>query len=251
MSNPIRHHPFVQGIRGGSVVRGVLLGLALALGGVPLSACSSGGKIHLAIPDTSADIAEAMKLKDQGDTLLKDGQHLKAIDKYKEAIRKHNGFGEAWNNLGLALLRDNNRYDAQQAYTRAAELMPLDPTPMDNLGVLYMESNLPEDALRYYDQALERRPQYLPSLRGAVRAAQLLGRSEEVDLSRIKLALRVETDPAWRTMFQRQLARVQADLDDQARNSPGFGKIKPAADLRSEVETTHAEAGVVTPRTDE
>jgi tetratricopeptide (TPR) repeat protein len=205
-------------------------------------------------PDTSANMAQAMKLKDQGDALLKEGKHLKAIEQYKEAIRKHNAYGEAWNNLGLALLGDNNRYDAQQAYIRAGELMPLDPTPMDNLGVLYMEANLPEDAIKYYEQALERRPQYLPSLRGAVRAAQLIGRSEEADLTRIKMGLRLEVDPTWRTMFQRQLARVQADLDDQARNSPGFAKPKQGertGGLRSDAEPPQIEAGVVTPRSDQ
>lgn len=214
-----------------------------------LSGCASKG-ITFAPPDTAADIAAAMKLKDQGDELYKEGEHLKAIEKYKEAIRKNSSYGEAWNNLGLALVRDNNRYDAQQAYVRAGELMPLDPTPMDNIGVLYMEANLPEDALRYFEMALERRPQYLPSLRGAVRAAQLIDRSEEADLAHIKMGLRIETDATWRTMFQRQLARVQADLDDRARNSPGFSmpKRRDASEAHSDAQPSHEEAGVVVPR---
>lgn len=217
-----------------------------------LSGCASRG-IKIDIPDTAADMAEAMKLKDQGDQLYKEGKHLQAIEKYKAAIRKNSGYGEAWNNLGLALVRDNNRYDAQQAYIRAGELMPLDPTPMDNIGVLYMEANLPEDALKHFEMALERRPQYLPSLRGAVRAAQLIDRSEEADLTHIKMGLRLETDPTWRTMFQRQLARVQADLDDQARNSPGFStpKRRPPGETHSDAEPTREEAGVVVPRADQ
>lgn len=233
-------------------IRVILPFVLLAASGVALSAlsgCASKG-IKLDIPDTAADMAEAMKLKDQGDQLYREGNHLQAIEKYKAAIRKNNSYGEAWNNLGLALLRDNNRYDAQQAYVRAGELMPLDPTPMDNIGVLYMEANLPADALKYYEMALERRPQYLPSLRGAVRAAQLIDRSEEADLAHIKMGLRLETDPTWRTMFQRQLARVQADLDDQARNSPGFSrpKPKPPGETSSNAEPSHEEAGVVVPR---
>jgi tetratricopeptide (TPR) repeat protein len=238
-------------------MRGVLpfvLIAAFGVGTLPaLSGCVSKG-IKIPIPDSSADIAEAMKLKDRADRLFKDGKHLEAIEQYKAAIRKNSTYGEAWNNLGLALLRDNNRYDAQQAYIRAGELMPLDPTPMDNLGVLYMESNLPGDAIKYYEMALERRPQYLPSVRGAVRAAQLIDRSEESDLARIKMGLRLETDPTWRIMFQRQLARVEADLEDQARNSPGFARPKPSAragEMRSEAEANRVEAGVVAPRADE
>lgn len=196
-----------------------------------------------------ANIAEAMEIKIKGDKLLKDGKHLEAIEQYKAAIRKHNLFGEAWNNLGLALEQDNNRYDAQQAYARAAELSPLDPTPLDNIGVLYMNANLPEDALKFFGQALERRPQYLPSIRGAVRAAQLTDSSEEADLTRIKMGLRLETDPKWRELFQRQLARVQADIEDRERNSPGFGKLKKPGEMRTDAEPT-AEAGVVTPRMD-
>lgn len=228
--------------------------LAVAGLGVPSMLCGCASKgINFSPPDTAADIAAAIKLKDQGDELYKEGEHLKAIEKYKAAIHKNSSYGEAWNNLGLALVRDNNRYDAQQAYVRAGELMPLDPTPMDNIGVLYMEANLPEDALKYFEMALERRPQYLPSLRGAVRAAQLIDRSEEADLAHIKMGLRLETDPNWRTMFQRQLARVQADLDDQARNSPGFStpKRRPPGETHSDAEPAHEEAGVVVPRGDQ
>jgi tetratricopeptide (TPR) repeat protein len=214
-----------------------------------LGACA-GKKLSNIIPDTSANVAEAMTLKREADVLYKDGEHLDAIEKYKAAIKKHPGFGEAWNNLGLALERDNNRYDAQQAYVRASELMPQDPKPMDNLGVLYMNTNLPEDALKYFEKALERVPQYLPSIRGAVRAAQLIDRSEESDLARIKMGLRLETDPKWRHLFQRQLARVQADLEDRDRNSPGFGSPRRNGKENQAVPTDAApsEAGVVTPR---
>ncbi len=225
----------------GAIVLGT--GLTTGLGG-----CASKGTIDDNLfPEVN--IAEAMELKIKGDKLLKDGKHLEAIEQYKAAIRKHSTFGEAWNNLGLALERDGNRYDAQQAYARAADLSPLDPTPMDNIGVLYMNANLPGDALGYFEKALERRPQYLPSIRGAVRAAQLTDRSEESDLVHIKMGLRLETDPKWRELLQRQLARVQADIEDRERNSPGFGKLKKPGEMRSDVEPT-AEAGVVTPRMD-
>ena len=223
----------------------LVMGACLVSG---LGGCASKGKIDDNLfPEVN--IAEAMELKIKGDKLFKDGKHLEAIEQYKAAIRKHSTFGEAWNNLGLALEQDNNRYDAQQAYARAAELSPLDPTPLDNIGVLYMNANLPEDALKFFEQALERRPQYLPSIRGAVRAAQLTDRSEEADLARIKMGLRLETDPKWRELFQRQLARVQADIEDRERNSPGFGKLKKPGEMRSDAEPT-AEAGVVTPRMD-
>lgn len=200
----------------------------------------------------AAATAEAIDLKVEGDKLFKDGKHLEAIDKYKESIRKNSFYGDAWNNLGLALEKDNNRYDAQRAYQRSAELMPLNPMPMDNLGVLYMKSNLPEDAKRYFVMALERRPQYLPSVRGAVRAAQLLGDSEEADLERIKMGLRLETDPKWRELFERQLARVKADIEDQQRNSPGFSSpTKKERPSDSDTPQNRVEAGMVTPRIDE
>lgn len=220
---------------------------------VGLSACAGRKSGEIDFPDNDANIEAAKLLRVKGDRLFKDGKHLEACEHYKDAIKKHPSYGEAWNNLGLALMRDNNRYDAQQAFVRAGELMPLDPTPMDNIGVLYMETNLPEDALRFFEMALERRPQYLPSLRGAVRAAQLIGRSEEGDLARIKMGLRLESEPKWRTMFQRQLARVEADLEDQARNSPGFDRKKPGQ-MRSDAPQSapaHEEAGVVSPRIDD
>ena len=35
-----------------------------------------------------------------------------------------------------------------------------------------------------------------------------------------------------------QLARVQADIEDRERNSPGFGKLKKPGEMRSDVEPT-------------
>jgi hypothetical protein len=148
--SPRTAHSFIAACTlAGSLVLGT--GFVAGLGG-----CSSKGKMNDPLfPEVN--IAEAMELKIKGDKLLKDGKHLDAIEQYKAAIRKHPQFGEAWNNLGLALEQDNNRYDAQQAYARAAELSPLDPTPCDNIGVLYMNANLPEDAIKHFRDLLAAR----------------------------------------------------------------------------------------------
>jgi hypothetical protein len=76
-----------------------------------------------------------------------------------------------------------------------------------------------EDSLRYYDIALERSPNYLPALRGAVKAAHLLGEADERRLDQVKRALLIETDEQWRTVFERERVRIvgRLELDRRAR----------------------------------
>ena len=185
-----------------------------------LAACRSG--VRLPEDNREANRAKCVQLAAEGDRLLAAGKAAPAAEKYKDAIRASEDYGPAWNNLGKALMRDQNFYDAQQAFVRAAELLPRDPRPSENLGVLYVNRDLPGEALKHFEESLARDPNYLPSIRGLVRASQFSERndqaSHELIRDHIRRALLLETDPKWREFFQRQLVRVETDLADEARS---------------------------------
>jgi tetratricopeptide (TPR) repeat protein len=115
--------------------------------------------------------------------------------------------------------------DAAAAFANAAEYAPSDPRPLFNLGLTWDRAGWTNDALRFYKQALQRDPRYLPALRGAIRAERLLQLAEPDTLERLKLALGQETDEKWRTYFMFQRGSVEQELYKGLATKPA-----PAAD---------------------
>ncbi len=136
-----------------------------------------------------------------------------AIETYRRALALDDSLHNAWNNLGL-LLMDRGAYsDAVAAFQVASDLMPGDPRPPYNIGLAYQRNGWGDEAFRNFAIALERDPSHLPSLRGYVRAAEMIGRADDTLVEKIKTATMRETDERWREYFQRQRFRVEAMME--------------------------------------
>lgn len=200
--------------------------VVLAAGAALAGSLMSGGCAHKKQPsfELPAEDPKALELALQrtaeGDAAQRAGKLSEAIDRYREALQIREDVGQTWNNLGLALYAQQRRAEAAQAYRRAADLMPTDPRPLENLGILYMENDFYDEALKNYSESLGRDPNYLPSLRGAIKCAKLLNRSDTAGQERIRRALMQETDPAWREIFRIERIRVDQDLADRAKVQP-------------------------------
>jgi tetratricopeptide (TPR) repeat protein len=195
------------------------LGAAIVL--LPLTGSpgcnSSGGKPTVTAP-TESDLREATRLASEGQAALNAGDHATAVELLGRAVALRPDMGAVWNNLGLALQARGSELDfiqSGEAFKRAAELLPTDERPYQNLGVLYHERGFSEDALAYFIKALERNENSLESLRGAVGSAKLLLRSDEAGLARVRRALLIETDPAWRKIEEFERLRIQHDLSER------------------------------------
>ncbi|QYK47318.1 MAG: tetratricopeptide repeat protein [Phycisphaeraceae bacterium] len=140
------------------------------------------------------------------------GETERAIETYKQAVASWREMPAAWNNLGVLLMQEQNYADAVSAFKVAADLSPTDPRPLENIAVCYVRSGWASDALRYYGMSLERDPNRLESLRGAVRAAEMVRVRDEATLERIRRALLVETDERYREYFERQQQLVSAAI---------------------------------------
>ena len=136
-----------------------------------------------------------------------------AIQKYEQALSQYRSFPAAWNNLGTLQMKVGSYLEAEQAFAEAAEISQSDPRPLYNRGLLWMKRHYPADARVYFRQALERDPNYLPALRGAVRADMLLRNGTEETLENIRRAVLIEKNERWLRYFEFTRTRVQADLN--------------------------------------
>ncbi|MEM7623126.1 MAG: hypothetical protein AAF235_07960 [Planctomycetota bacterium] len=183
---------------------------ALSLGGavLMLGACASSGTTpraaDIAASDPSARIAEAWKIAERAESARSLGETEDAARLYAESLGMWDQNSVVWHNYGTVLFELDDRFNAVEAFGRAADLEPTDPRPLTSNGHLYFQNGWADASLDYYERALAIDPNYLPALRGAIRAAEALGRAEPVDLDRIRLALLLERDPKYRAYFIRR-----------------------------------------------
>jgi Tfp pilus assembly protein PilF len=170
--------------------------------------------------DLSRQQAEAVRVSIEAQQAQKAGYTDRAIALYQEALKLDGEMGAAWNNLGTLLLDKKEYQSAATAYRRAADLSPSDPRPYENLGLLYRQAGWRDDSVKYYEMALERDPDSLPALRGFALAAKEQARADEITRDRLRRAMMVEKDEAWRSEFQSQLLRVEAELG-KSKDKPG------------------------------
>lgn len=139
---------------------------------------------------------------------LKDDEKT-AIDKYRQAIIEYNELPVAWNNLGRLLMKRSDNLGAAEAFKTASELSPTDPTPLHNLGALWESLGYLDDASKWYDQALQRDDNYLPSLRRYLLVQELQNKFDPVVGERLKKAMLAEMDPWWLNRYKRMYQRFE------------------------------------------
>jgi Tfp pilus assembly protein PilF len=168
----------------------------------------------------STTAARAEAARDRGRDDLADRLSRQAIEEYRVALAFSTDMPEVWNNLGIQLMRIDDYLAASEAFTFAMQMSPTDPRPCENLGVVYDRTGWAEESLKYFDMALERSKNYLPALRGSIKAAHLLGEANENRLAQVRRALMIETDPKMREFFEREQVRISGRLDRESQRRP-------------------------------
>lgn len=153
----------------------------------------------------------AARLRETGKNA--DESTAKAVELYRQALTLHRSMPEAWNNLGVLLMEQQDYLAASEAFTMAMELSPADPRPAENLGLVYDRAGWGEESLRCYRLALDRDPNYRPALRGAIRAAHLLGIADQRTLDTVRQGLMLENEPEWRALFEREKLRIEGRIE--------------------------------------
>lgn len=176
-----------------------------------LGACAPKPRTLTISPGSPADEARALtKAVELAEEAYKSRKPVEAFEKYRLAVREYGEFPAAWNNLGVLLMEQENYLSAAEAFATAADLSPTDARPLYNLGLCWDRRNYLEDARKYYRRALERDRNYLPALRGAIRADALLNDANDDTLALIERALALEADDAWSKWFKLQRIRIES-----------------------------------------
>lgn len=182
----------------------------LAMACVAAPACSR--RITLSLPPGLGE-DEARRLT-EARRLAADAQHTEnaddAADKYRQALRLYREFPQAWCNLGVLMMEQNRYVEASEAFSTAAQIDSDDPRPLYNLGLLYDRRGYLREARGYYEQAIERDPNYLDALRGAIRADSLLNEGSMQTLRWLERALMLEQDRKWLEWMRLQKARIES-----------------------------------------
>lgn len=176
-----------------------------------LAGCKSPGeKVRSETEALSSDearrLSRGVKLAEQA---YREKDPIESFEKYRASVEAYSEFPAAWNNLGVLLMEQDNHLSAAEAFATAADLSPTDPRPLYNLGLCWDRRNYPEDARRYYLRALERDANFLPALRGAIRAESLLNIESRDTLNLIERALAVESEEQWQKWMKLQRIRIE------------------------------------------
>lgn len=191
--------------------------LAALLAAAALTACESNNTARPDRLDASYAENEPQRQRDAvaiAARAFEEKDAEKAIALYREALSIYRDFYPAWNNLGTLLMQDRRYLEAAEAFTAAAGLSPDDARPVYNIGLLYDRSGYLQDAQTHYRRALIRDENYLPALRGLIRADTILNEADEDTLESIRRALRLEQDPRWREWLQLRKIRIQNIIDE-------------------------------------
>jgi len=198
----------------GPLLRAALCSLALFGAVLPAASCRSNKPFT--IPgNTPAELRKALELAMRGDVLRKEGKFDAAAEEYKKSINTKNDLGAVWVNYGVCLMELNDFVPAKDAFLRAADLLPSDPTPFENLGTLHHERGYDDKAMEYYELSLKNDSNWLPSLRGVILAAKNLHKSSDEGKEYIDTAIMMEKDPKMLRMMQTERFRVEAALKER------------------------------------
>ncbi len=170
---------------------------------------------------------EAMTHLQIGVKMLREHQLTGAIDEFNKVIKMEPTVPDAYNNLGLAYLYQNNPNKAQVYYRKALDLEPLYAPALNNLGLALYSSGRPEDALYYWQKCQQvsatKEPDLYYYIANALRDTGKKNEARENYLTAIKL--RPDNAAAYSGLAALDLG--EGRLDDALREVNKSISLKP------------------------
>lgn len=164
------------------------------------------------------------------------GEHEKAVEQFKLAVRESPGYDLAYSNLASELGRLGRYDEAERALSEALRLNPLLVPAYSNLGVICLETGRLDQARRSLERAVELDPDHSEAWEGLARLGMLtedgpLIERALLELLRIdprngaahwNLAVLYSTNPATR---QKSLAHARAAAELLPAVRPDAGRL--------------------------
>lgn len=156
----------------------------------------------------------AEKLAADAEEAMLDGDTSEAYQLYLRSVNAYPAYHPAWNNLGVLVMNEDSYLEAYDAFSRASAQETLDPRYEYNLGLIFYNRHRLQTAHAHFLAALERDPNYLNALRGAIATAVELRLVEPVVLEWIARAQMLETNQEWLAYYQTHRLRIERQLED-------------------------------------
>ncbi len=116
------------------------------------------------IAGTGFTIWKTGKLHDNGQAeKVADGSPIEQIAALKRQLAANPQDGAGWVRLGNLYYDSNQPQKAIDAYVESIQLMPATAGLLTDLGVMYRRANQPEKAISYFDKAIAKQADHLPS----------------------------------------------------------------------------------------
>ncbi len=127
---------------------------------------------------TRADRDQALKLKQEGETLRLAGKYTEAADKIKESLELDDD-PKALKVYAETLLMKKDFTEAKAVFEEILVMAPQDPFALSGLGEVLRMQGQYQEAIDLYKTAETHEPKNMRALAGHAHAARLLGRYEE------------------------------------------------------------------------
>jgi predicted O-linked N-acetylglucosamine transferase (SPINDLY family) len=136
---------------------------------------------------------QALKLRQHGDWLFNKGQVAAAIDCYQQALTLKPDYAEVYNNMGMALKRQNRLEAAIDCYQKAFTFKPDYAIACNNLANALMESGDLRAAKTHYEKALALKSDVPEVYNNLGNVLMALGQLDNA-VTKFQTALRLKSD---------------------------------------------------------
>jgi tetratricopeptide (TPR) repeat protein len=121
----------------------------------------------------------ARKNLDRGNAALAAGKTAEAEAAFQEAIRAYPDFDQAYNNLGVAMMRSGDEAGGKAAFEKAVQINPHFARALSNLAKIALEDRKFSEGLDLIRKSLATEPLNPPSLLYGVELAYFAGNYQE------------------------------------------------------------------------
>jgi tetratricopeptide (TPR) repeat protein len=209
-----RRTPARGGWWAGAIASAAALAAIAGTGG-----CTSAGADAMTIEEYRAlepeRRREAASLLEDGNELLAEEKNEAAARKLADSLRVYDRIAAAWNNLGVALLRQGEFVEADDAFSRAASLDPTDYRPLFNRGLMYFEKGFLRESRGFFERAIAADDAQLAPLWYAIRVDIALDRETEQTLDYVERAMKLERNPAFLQKLRLERLRIEGLLEQE------------------------------------
>lgn len=151
---------------------------------------------------------------------LERGELALAECSLKDALAADVFFGPAHNTLGTIYLKQKKYYLASWEFQYAANLMPSQSAPLNNLGLVFEAVGRLDEAAGWYDKGLALAPEAEEITANLARAYVRSGRKDDRTRTLLHTVVMKDRRPEWVSWARNQLARLPKQAPTTAASQP-------------------------------